>query len=106
MILSISYYRLPFLLLILSVIQVVGIAAESESGSNTAAAIDRDRGNADILYVNLVEGFRGRKVTVDLNKSRVDDFVVIKTRIFFGVSGSRNIRKQIMLYAQLIPPPY
>ena len=28
-----------------------------------------------------------------------------KTRTFFGMSGSRNIRKQIMLYAQLIPPP-
>ncbi len=28
-----------------------------------------------------------------------------KTRMFFGMSGSRNIRKQIRLYTQLIPPP-
>ena len=49
-----SNYRLPFLLLILSVIQVVGIAAESEGGSNTSAAVNRDWGNADILYVKAV----------------------------------------------------
>jgi hypothetical protein len=46
-------YRLSFLILILSVIQVVSIAAESGSGSSTSAAVDR--GNADIVYVKAVE---------------------------------------------------
>ncbi len=100
-----SNYRLPFL--ILSVIQVVSIAAESENGSNTsgdesspftrlllhphvgeqpftrsqsALSIPPDITVVKVRAHDLVDGFGGREVTVDLNKSRGDDFVVIRKK--------------------------
>ena len=70
-----SNYRLSFLILILSVIRVVSIAAEPESGSNTSAAVDR--GNADILFVRAVEERSGSwtfTVTVSHPDKGWDDY--------------------------------
>jgi len=72
-----SNYRLSFLLLILSVIQVVSIAAESESGSNTSGDAGRNRGNADVLYVKAVEERSGNwtfMVTVSHPDKGWDDY--------------------------------